>query len=83
MPHIATRPVIDKSLLAIGSPRRIRNKIHLRNVAAKPCLICEEVPCHAHHVTFAQPRGLSVKVSDEYTVPLCATHHNEVHRTPS
>jgi hypothetical protein len=64
----------------VASPRRIRNKAHLGNVAAKPCLICETIPCHAHHITFAQPRGLSVKVSDEYTVPLCALHHNEVHR---
>jgi len=79
--RLASGPAIDKSLLAVASPRRIRNKAHLGNVGAKPCLICEEVPCHAHHVTFAQPRGLSVKVSDEYTVPLCALHHNEVHRT--
>ena len=79
--RLSPGPTIDKSLLAVGSPRRIRNKAHLSTVAAKPCLICEGSPCHAHHVTFAQPRGLSVKVSDEYTVPLCVLHHNEVHRT--
>jgi hypothetical protein len=26
-------------------------------------------------------RGLSLKVSDEFTVPLCAIHHNENHAT--
>jgi hypothetical protein len=77
---IALGPAIDKSVLMLASPRRIRNKAHLARVGANPCLICEECPCHAHHVTFAQPRGLSVKVSDEFTVPLCALHHNDLHR---
>jgi hypothetical protein len=33
----------------------------------------------AHHVRFAQPRGLGIKVSDEFTVPLCAIHHLNNH----
>jgi hypothetical protein len=70
---------IDKSVLAIPSERRLRSKAHLVMVASHPCVVCEEMPCHAHHVTFAQPRGLSLKVSDEFTVPLCVKHHNEVH----
>ena len=70
---------IDKSALLIPSERRLRSKAHLQFVASKPCLICEALPCHAHHITFAQPRGLSQKVSDEFTVPLCAVHHNELH----
>ena len=70
---------VDKSALALPSERRLRSKAHLAMVASKPCLVCEGFPCHAHHVTFAQPRGLSLKVSDEYTVPLCVLHHNELH----
>jgi hypothetical protein len=70
---------VDKSVLSIPSERRLRCKAHLVMVASKPCAVCESTPCHAHHVTFAQPRGLSLKVSDEYTVPLCVAHHNEVH----
>ena len=35
----------------------------------------------AHHLRFAQSRGLSLKVSDEFTVPLCRVHHRELHRT--
>jgi hypothetical protein len=31
-------------------------------------------------LTFAQRRGVSLKVSDEFTVPLCAVHHDELHR---
>jgi hypothetical protein len=71
---------IDKSLLTISEPRRLRDKIHLRFVAKKPCLICERLPCDAHHLRFAQGRGLGLKVSDEFTVPLCRGHHREVHR---
>ena len=71
---------IDKSQLAIPEPRRVRNKIHLRLVAKQPCLICGRRPCDAHHLRFAQPRGLGLKVSDEFTVPLCRGHHREVHR---
>jgi hypothetical protein len=30
---------------------------------------------------FAQSRGLGLKVSDEFTVPLCRGHHRELHRS--
>jgi hypothetical protein len=72
---------IDKSVLAIAEPKRIRSKEHLRFVARQPCLICGRAPSHAHHVRYAQSRGLGLKVSDEFTVPLCAIHHGEIHST--
>jgi hypothetical protein len=70
---------IDKSALPISTPRRIRNKEHLRYVARQPCLICGRSPGQAHHLRFAQPRALGRKVSDEWVVPLCATHHRALH----
>ena len=48
---------------------------------SQPCLICGRSPSHAHHVRFAQSKGLALKVSDEFTVPLCAIHHSENHST--
>jgi len=33
-----------------------------------------------HHLKFAQPRTLGPKVSDEFTVPLCRSHHESLHR---
>jgi hypothetical protein len=72
---------IDKSVLTISEPKRIRCKEHLRFVASHPCLICGRSPSHAHHVRYAQSRGLSLKVSDEFTVPLCAIHHHHIHTT--
>ena len=59
---------------------RKRNKAHLAFVANQPCLICKRSPCDAHHLKFAQPRSLGRKVSDEFTVPLCREHHQELHR---
>jgi hypothetical protein len=75
------RSRIDKSVLAIPVARRLRDKTHLRFVAKQPCLVCGRQPCDAHHVRFTQSRGLSLKVSDEFTVPLCRAHHRELHRT--
>ena len=46
---------IDKSVLTIAEPRRIRDKAHLRFVASQPCLICGRQPSDPHHLRFAQP----------------------------
>jgi hypothetical protein len=75
-----TRARIDKSVLTLPEPKRLRDKQHLRFVAMQPCLVCGREPCDPHHLRFAQPRGLGQKVSDEFTVPLCRGHHRELHR---
>jgi hypothetical protein len=67
--------------LAIPKSRRLRDKTHLRFVAQQPCVVCGRQPCDAHHLRFAQSQGMSLKVSDEFTVPLCRVHHRELHRT--
>jgi hypothetical protein len=59
---------------------RKRNKAHLAFVASQLCLVCQRSPCDAHHLKFAQPGSLGRKVSDEFTVPLCREHHQELHR---
>src|SRR6185295_6332148 len=71
---------IDKSVLMVSAPKRYRNKDHLRWVAKQPCLICGRKPSDPHHLRFTQPRALGRKVSDEFVVPLCRTHHRLVHR---
>ena len=70
---------IEKHTLPIGEPKRIRNRDHLRYVASQPCLVCGRSPSQAHHLRFGQSRAMGRKVSDEFTVPLCATHHHELH----
>jgi hypothetical protein len=79
--HNGADAKIDKSVLTISEPKRIRSKEHLRFVAQQPCLICGRSPSHPHHVRFAQSKGLGLKVSDEFTVPLCAIHHQQNHAT--
>ena len=71
---------IDKSELAIAEPKRLRDKSHLKFVASQPCLICGRTPSDPHHLRFAQPRAIGLKVSDEFTVPLCRGHHRELHQ---
>jgi hypothetical protein len=69
-----SRPVAAKTI-------RLRDPEHRKFVARQPCLICERRPCDAHHLRYAQPRAIGSKVSDEFTVPLCRTHHRQLHRT--
>ena len=71
---------IDKSQLAIAEPKRLRDKAHLKFVASQPCLICGRQPSDPHHLRFTQPRAIGLKVSDEFTVPLCRGHHRQLHQ---
>jgi hypothetical protein len=74
------RNEIDKSVLNLPEPRRVRDREHVRSVMRQPCLVCGRVPSDAHHLRFTQQRALGRKVSDEFTVPLCRGHHRELHR---
>jgi hypothetical protein len=67
-------------VLVFPEPRRVRDRDHIRHVIKQPCLVCGRRPSDPHHLRFAQSRALGRKVSDEFTVPLCRTHHREVHR---
>ncbi|WP_369722538.1 ERF family protein [Bradyrhizobium sp. LLZ17] len=60
-------------------PRK-RSKAHLAFIRSQACLVCKKTPADAHHLKFAQPRTLGRKVSDEFTVPLCRSHHQGLHR---
>jgi DNA recombination protein Rad52 len=78
---VSERRPVDKSLLAIPEVKRLRDKDHLRFVATHPCLVCGRQPAEAHHLKFSQPSALGRKVSDAFTVPLCALHHRDLHTT--
>lgn len=78
--NVERKERVDKSALALSEPTRIRSSGHLAFVASRPCLICGRNRAHAHHLKFAQPTALGRKVSDEFTVPLCSTHHRELHQ---
>jgi hypothetical protein len=58
----------------------LRDKAHLKFVASQACLVCGRQPSDPHHLRFAQPRAIGLKVSDEFTVPLCRGHHRQLHQ---
>jgi hypothetical protein len=49
---------------------------HVRYVAQQPCLVCGGGPANAHHLRFTEE--LARKVSDEFMVPLCRDHDDEL-----
>jgi hypothetical protein len=75
-----SRSEVEDRVTPLHKETRRRNKPHLAFVSSQPCLVCRRSPCDAHHLKFAQPRSLGRKVSDEFTVPLCREHHQELHR---
>ena len=52
---------IDKSVLALAAPKRIRDDQHLKYIASLPCLVCGRTPIQAHHLRFAQSRAMGKK----------------------
>ena len=77
---ISSRPASTRAFSTIAEPKRLRDKDHLKFVASQPCLVCGRQPSDPHHLRFAQPRALGLKVSDEFTVPLCRDHHQQLHQ---
>lgn len=61
------------------SPSRVRSPKYLKSLRGSPCLVCG-YGAEAHHVTFAQPNGMAMKVGDNWCVPLCHSCHMELHR---
>lgn len=76
-------PVLATEEVGLAFPKELprkRSKAHLAFVRSQPCLVCKKEPADAHHLKFAQPQTLARKVSDEFTVPLCRSHHQALHR---
>jgi hypothetical protein len=74
--------VEDQSAKRNVTPKviRLRDREHCSFVARLPCVVCGRIPTDPHHLRFAQPRALGRRVSDEFTIPVCRTHHRELHR---
>ena len=79
-PEVVQQPA-EGIVVPIMRPVRRRSVHHLKYVMGQPCLLCARTPSDAHHLRFTQPRAMSSKVSDEYTVPLCRTHHRQLHHS--
>lgn len=58
---------------------RHRTHLHRQYVRRQECCVCGATgPSDPHHLKFAQPRAMGMKVSDEFCVPLCRRCHEEV-----
>ena len=66
---------------ALAKTVRLRDKNHRKFVLRQPCLVCGRMPSDPHHLTFAQPRALGHRASDEFLIPVCRIHHRELHRS--
>jgi len=80
-PAIARKRSPRVLVQGLGKPVRLRDKGHRRFMLRQACLVCGRVPSDPHHLTFAQPRALGCRVSDEFIVPVCRMHHRELHRS--
>ena len=58
--------------------KRVRSKAYIKTLQGKPCLFCKQ-EAEAHHVRFAEPSAMGMKVGDNWCVPLCHTCHMQLH----
>lgn len=60
--------------------KRIRDKKHMAAIREGGCSICGNPVADAHHLRIVgHQRGLGVKNGDNFTIPLCRLHHDELH----
>ncbi|WP_291349427.1 MULTISPECIES: hypothetical protein [unclassified Acinetobacter] len=56
----------------------MRDPKRLAEIRKLPCVVCGRSPVDAAHSNqSAHSKGLGVKASDEFTIPLCRQHHIE------
>ena len=48
-------------------------------VSEQPCIICGGTPSAPHHDRKGQNAGMGMKPHDTTCIPICATHHQELH----
>lgn len=65
-------------------PKRIRERngncsYHLANIRRLPSCLSGQGPCEAHHLRFGPERGVGMKATDRWAIPLTAIEHRLVH----
>ncbi|MEQ5350179.1 DUF968 domain-containing protein, partial [Proteus genomosp. 6] len=46
------------------------------------CCVCGQQADDPHHIIGHGMGGMGTKAHDLFTIPLCRTHHDELHRDP-
>ena len=66
--------------MSLPKSHRLRSKKRMAKARALGCCICKNPVADAHHLrTVGHPRAAALKNGDDFTIPLCRTHHNQLH----
>ncbi|MCE0490972.1 DUF968 domain-containing protein [Pantoea sp. Mb-10] len=78
--RISVDPESPMSFMA--RPKRLRwsNEKYTRWVKAQPCACCRKRADDPHHIIGHGQGGMGTKAHDLFVIPLCRTHHDELHR---
>ena len=77
----ARRPA--KKAAAKPDPRW-RSRKYLDWVKTLPCVICGARADDPHHITgIGHLGGMGTKAPDQFVMPVCRPHHDEIHRDPN
>lgn len=64
----------------MASSRRLRSKKRMQAARDLGCCICKNPAADAHHLrSVGHPASAALKNGDDYTIPLCRKHHDELH----
>ena len=58
--------------------KRVRSERYLKSLRGQPCLV-RGTGSEAHHIMFAEPNAMGMKVGDNWCVALCHTCHMTLH----
>lgn len=59
---------------------RLRSKKYMAVVRSHGCCICKNPVADAHHLRIVgHKRAAAMKNGDDFTIPLCRKHHDELH----
>lgn len=65
---------------ALSRNSRFRSKKHMAKVRSLGCCICQNPVADAHHLrSLGHLHGAAIKNGDDFTIPLCRKHHDELH----
>ena len=56
---------------------------HLANIRLLASCVSGMTPCEAHHLRWSAERGIGMKATDRWAVPLTMEEHRELHATTS
>lgn len=75
--------MIYRRTLQSGLVKPTRNAAYMKWVRSCDCVVCGQPSDDAHHrYGDGWIKGAGTKVSDLWTIPLCRTHHDELHASP-